>query len=227
MVWATLGQRETLEAVFLSLKTTLVAVCLVALIGFPLAYLVGRSKSKFARTVDAISDLPIVLPPAAAGIALLAAFGREGLVGQPLDRIGIQVTFTSAAVVIAQAFVALPYFVRSAAEGLRKVDSDTFSAGALDGASLMQTICKIVLPQCKGAFWAGILLAWARALGEFGATLMFAGNFVGRTQTVPLAIYAGFDSDLNVAIALSVVLLALAVVVLVAARLALRTESGS
>lgn len=225
MVWETFGQRDTHEAIFLSLRTTLIAVCLVAVIGFPLAYFVARSRSKFARAVDAISDLPIVLPPAAAGIALLAAFGREGLVGQPLDRIGIQVTFTSAAVVIAQAFVALPYFVRSAAEGLRKVDSDTLSAGAIDGASIMQTISRIVLPQCRGALWAGILLAWARALGEFGATLMFAGNFVGRTQTVPLAIYAGFESDLNVAIALSVVLLALAVIVLVAARLAVRREA--
>lgn len=223
-VWETLGQRDALASVFLTLRTTFLAVCLVTVIGFPLAYLVARSRSTFARAVDAISDLPIVLPPAAAGIALLAAFGREGLVGQPLDRIDIQVTFTSAAVVIAQVFVALPYFVRSAAEGLRTVDPDTFSAGAVDGASVMQTILKIVLPQCKGALWAGILLAWARALGEFGATLMFAGNFVGRTQTVPLAIYAGFESDLNVAIALSVVLLALAVFFLVTARLAVRGQ---
>ncbi len=222
-----LGQPETQQAIVLSLRTTAIAILIVAVIGFPLAYYIAGSRSWFSRLVDTISDLPIVLPPAAAGIALLAAFGRQGWLGGPLDQMGIQITFTSIAVVIAQAFVALPYFVRSVVEGLRKVDPDTLSAGAMDGASPLQLAIRIFVPQCKGALLAGVLLGWARAVGEFGATLMFAGNFVGRTQTMPLAIYAGFESDLDVAISLSVVLLVLAVAVLVAARLIARREGDS
>lgn len=220
-----LQQKETLEAIALSLRTTLFAVLAVALLGLPLAYYSGRSKSRFAALIDVVSDLPIVLPPAAAGIALLLVFGREGWLGGPLDKLGIQVTFTSIAVVIAQAFVALPYFVRSAAEGFRQVDPDEWAAAALDGANPFQIALKVILPQARGAVLAGVLMAWARALGEFGATLMFAGNFVGRTQTIPLAIYAGFESDLNQAVTLSIVLLLLAVTVLLAARLLVRAGS--
>lgn len=222
-----LGQSETQQAIYLSLRTTVFAILIVAVIGFPLAYYTAGSNSWFSRLVDTISDLPIVLPPSAAGIALLAAFGRQGWLGGPLDQMGIQITFTSIAVVIAQAFVALPYFVRSAVEGLRKVDPDTLSAGAMDGASPLQLAMRIFVPQCKEALLAGVLLGWARAVGEFGATLMFAGNFVGRTQTMPLAIYAGFERDLDVAISLSVVLLILAILVLVLARLITKRGGNS
>ena len=224
-IQSVIGLDETRQAIFLSLRTTAIAILIVISIGFPLAYFIARSNSWLSKLADMISDLPIVLPPAAAGVALLAAFGRNGWFGQPLNSFGIQITFTSTAVIIAQCFVALPFFLRSAVEGLRKVDPDTLLAGAVDGAGRLQSLIRIVLPQCRLALLAGILLAWARALGEFGATLMFAGNFVGRTQTIPLALYAGFESDLDVAIALSVVLLALAVMVLIAARLAVRRET--
>ncbi len=215
---AVLGRSESQQAILLSLRTTFAAILIVAVIGFPLARFIAGHTTWLSRLADVVSDLPIVLPPAAAGIALLAAFGRQGWPGATLDRWGIQIIFTSAAVVIAQAFVALPYFVRSAVEGLRRVDPDTLSAASIDGASPFQMSMLIHLPQCRSAFLAGILLGWARAVGEFGATLMFAGNFVGKTQTLPLAIYAGFESDLDVAISLSVVLLLSSLLVLGFAR---------
>jgi molybdate transport system permease protein len=217
-----LSRSDTREAILLSLRTTAISVAIVGALGLPLAYFIATRKSWFSRLVDTVSDLPIVLPPAAAGVALIVCFGRSGWIGEPAHRFGLQITFTSIAVVIAQCFVALPFFVRSAVEGLRKVDQETVLAGAVDGASFFQGLGKIILPQCRAALAAGLLLAWARALGEFGATLMFAGSFVGKTQTVPLAIYAGFDSDLDVAVALSVVLLALAALVLTATKLWIR-----
>ncbi|HAP38424.1 MAG TPA: molybdate ABC transporter permease subunit [Nitrospira sp.] len=215
---AVLSRAETQQAILLSLRTTLLAILFVTILGLPLARFIAGSKNRLSRIVDVISDLPIVLPPAAAGIALLAAFGRQGWPGEILDNWGLQITFTSTAVVIAQIFVALPYFVRSTVEGLRRVDPDTLSAAAVDGASLFQLVSLIQLPQCRSAILAGILLGWARAVGEFGATLMFAGNFVGRTQTMPLAVYAGFETDLDIAISLSVILLALSILTLALAR---------
>lgn len=218
-ILAALGRAETQQAIALSLRTTLIAITVVGVIGLPLARFIAGQRTTVSRLVDVASDLPIVLPPAAAGIALLAAFGRQGWPGGALDDWGVQITFTSTAVVIAQVFVALPYFVRSAVEGLRRIDPDTLSAAAIDGASTVQMLALVQLPQCRSAILAGILLGWARALGEFGATLMFAGNFVGRTQTMPLAIYAGFETDLDIAISLSVVLLVLAILVLALARM--------
>lgn len=215
---AVLSRPDTQQAMLLSFRTTLVAIILVVVIGLPLAGFIAGSRTWLSRLADVISDLPIVLPPAAAGIALLAAFGRQGWPGGMFNEWGIQVTFTSTAVVIAQAFVALPYFVRSAVEGLRRVEPDTLLAAAMDGASPFQMVAWVHLPQCRNAILAGVLLGWARAVGEFGATLMFAGNFIGRTQTMPLAIYAGFESDLDTAIALSIVLLGFALLVLALAR---------
>lgn len=213
-----LSKPTTHEAILLSVRTTLMAVVIVALLGFPLACFIAGRKTWLSRLADVVSDLPIVLPPAAAGIALLAALGRQGWPGGWLSEHGAQIVFTSVAVVIAQVFVALPYFVRSTVEGLRRVDPDTLSAGAIDGASATQMAVWIHLPQCRSAILAGLLLGWARSVGEFGATLMFAGNFIGRTQTMPLAIYASFETDLDDAIALSVVLLAVSLVVLALAR---------
>lgn len=218
-VWATLQQADTNLAIWLSLRTTLISISIVVLLGLPLAYFAARSGSRLASFFDALTELPIVLPPAVAGIALLALFGRAGWLGDSLEAAGIQITFTSAAVVIAQVFVSIPFFLRSAIEGIRKVDQQGVSAAALDGAGPVQVAWLVVLPQCRQAIFAGTLMAWARALGEFGATLMFAGNFVGRTQTMPLAIYSGFQGDLNMAVTLSMVLLAMAVFILVLARL--------
>jgi molybdate transport system permease protein len=213
-----LGQPETQSAIALSVRTTAISALIVAAIGLPFAFFLVQCRHWIAKVADAISDMPIVLPPAAAGIALLAAFGREGLAGPSLKHWGIQVAFTSSAVIIAQCFVALPYFVRSAAEGFRNLDAETLSAAEIDGATGVRAFWLVAVPQAKAALIAGLLLAWARALGEFGATLMFAGNFVGRTQTMPLAIYAGFESDLDIAISLSVILMAIALLVIVVAR---------
>jgi len=218
-VLTTLQQPETNQAIWLSLRTTLLSIAIVVVLGLPLAYFAARSGSRLAAFFDALTELPVVLPPAVAGIALLAFFGRAGWLGESLEAAGIQVTFTSTAVVIAQVFVSIPFFLRSAIEGIRKVDQQGVSAAALDGAGPAQVAWLVVLPQCRQAIFAGTLLAWARALGEFGATLMFAGNFVGRTQTMPLAIYAGFQGDLNMAVTLSMVLLGMAVFILVFARL--------
>ena len=215
-VWLELRSRETLEAGWLSFRTTVSAVALVVALGLPLAYFSSMSRSWFTASVDAVADLPIVLPPAAAGIALLAAFGRSGWLGQAS---GMEVSFTPTAVVLAQVFVSMPFFVRTLAEGLRKVSHEDVLSASLDGAGGWRTAWQVVLPQCRNAFWAGILLAWARAVGEFGATLMFAGNFVGRTQTVPLAIYAGFEGNLSRAVALSILLLVSALAVLLLARI--------
>lgn len=220
-----LAESQTQQAILLSLQTTGIAILIVAIIGFPLAYFIVSRSTWLSRLADLVSDLPIVLPPAAAGIALLAAFGRQGWLGGTLDEWGIQVTFTSTAVVIAQIFVALPYFVRSVCEGLRQVNRTTLDAGSIDGASSWQLAILVHLPQCSNGLLAGVLLGWARALGEFGATLMFAGNFVGRTQTMPLAIYAGFESDLDVAVSLSIVLLVMALVILMAVRFIMERAS--
>ncbi|HJP84336.1 MAG TPA: ABC transporter permease [Fimbriimonadaceae bacterium] len=221
-----LGREETQSAIALSIRTTVLSALIVAFIGLPLAFFLARCRHWLAKIADAISDTPIVLPPAAAGIALLAAFGREGLVGSKLDEWGIQIVFTSTAVVVAQCFVALPYFVRSATEGFRNLDSDTFAAAAIDGATGVRSFWHIAAPQARAAILAGLLLAWARALGEFGATLMFAGNFVGRTQTMPLAVYSGFEGDLDIAISLSVILMAIALLVILAARWVGRTRTA-
>ena len=219
-----LAPPETLKAILLSSRTTILSLVVVVILGLPLAYFSARWKSRLSPLIDAIADLPIVLPPAAAGIALLAAFGRMGWIGGPLYSLGVQITFTTTAVVIAQVFVSLPYFVRSAAEGIRAVASEEISAASLDGAGSLRIAWSVILPQCRSALLAGTLLAWARSLGEFGATLMFAGNFVGRTQTIPLAIYAGFEGDLSQAVALSIVLLVLAILVLFVARVVARNE---
>lgn len=219
-----LRREETQSAIMLTMRTSAIALLAIVVMGFPLACFIAKSESWFSKLVDTLSDLPIVLPPAAAGIALLAAFGRSGWLGGPLSEMGINVVFTSSAVVIAQCFVGLPFFVRSFAEGLRTVNKESISAAEIDGATTLRSLWSVILPQCQGAFLAGLLLAWARALGEFGATLMFAGNFVGRTQTMPLAIYAGFESDLDTAIALSTILLILAATVLVIVKVLARRQ---
>jgi molybdate transport system permease protein len=154
-------------------------------------------------------DLPMVLPPAVAGIALLVAFGRRGLVGAYLNELGITLAFTQTAVVLAQLFVAAPFYIKAAIAGFGAVDQDLEQAAALDGASGWGIFRYITVPLAWPTLFSGAVMTWARALGEFGATIIFAGNFPGRTQTMPLAIYIGFELDLNVALTLAVILLAI------------------
>jgi molybdate transport system permease protein len=164
--------------------------------------------------LDTLIDLPMVLPPAVAGIALLLAFGRRGLFGQYLNDMGIDIAFTQTAVVLAQLFVAAPFYVKAAAVGFAAIDQELEQAAALDGANGWQIFRLITLPLAWTALLGGAVMTWARALGEFGATIIFAGNFPGRTQTMPLAIYLGFELDLNIALTLAVILLAVSFLVL-------------
>jgi molybdate transport system permease protein len=209
------------QALGLSLATTALAMVFVILLGTPLAYLLARRRFPGAAVVDALVDLPIVLPPAVAGIALLMAFGRNGLVGQWLDEGGITLGFTTAAVVMAQLFVAAPFYVIAARGGFARVDRDLEEVAADLGAPPSRVVRTVTLPLIAPSLIAGAVLAWARALGEFGATIMFAGSFPGITQTMPLAIYGRFGAgDLPAALLLSVVLLVASLVVLVGVRVA-------
>ncbi|MCL4823055.1 MAG: molybdate ABC transporter permease subunit [Anaerolineales bacterium] len=165
----------------------------------------ARRDFRFHHIVDTIVDLPTVLPPSVAGMALLMAFGRRGLLAPILALLGINIPFTLAAVVMAQTFVAAPFYVKAAAIGFSSIDTELKQAAALDGASRWQTFRYVTLPLSWTALVSGGVMTWARALGEFGATILFAGNFQGRTQTMPLAIYVGFEKDINVAIALYII----------------------
>jgi molybdate transport system permease protein len=218
-VLAKLSERGALEAMRLSVWTSAASALLAVVLGTPLAYLVAKGRFRLRRLVDALIDLPIVLPPAVAGIALLLAFGRKGLIGEWLEGQGWGLSFTAIAVVLAQTFVAAPLFIRSFAGGLEQVEKEMEEAAVLDGAGPFSLALKVAFPLAAGGFFSGLALCWARAVGEFGATILFAGNFPGRTQTMPLAIYLGFEVDFESAVALSAVLLGASVCVLGAVRL--------
>jgi molybdate transport system permease protein len=212
---------ETLrQAIGLSMATTTVTMVIVVALGTPLAYLLARRRFPGAAAIEALVDLPIVLPPAVAGIALLVAFGRNGLVGRWLADAGVTVGFTTIAVVMAQVFVSAPFYVIAARGGFARVDRDVEAAAADLGATPGQVFWTVTLPLIAPSLIAGAVLAWARALGEFGATIMFAGNFPGVTQTMPLAIYGRFGAgDLSTALLLSVVLLIASLIVLLGVRI--------
>jgi molybdate transport system permease protein len=194
-------------------------VVIIVLLGTPAAWLIARRQIRAWRAIDAVLDLPVVLPPSVAGIGLLIAFGRSGLIGSYLDAFGIQIAFSTTAVVIAQVFVAAPLYVRAAVIGLRRVDEDMESVAMVEGASTWQVFRHVTLPLSFTALLTGAVLAWARALGEFGATILFAGNLAGRTQTMALAIYIEFQNDIEVALALALMLMLVTLFVLIAVRL--------
>jgi molybdate transport system permease protein len=209
------------QALGLSMATTAITMTIVVALGTPLAYLLARRRFPGAAAIEALVDLPIVLPPAVAGIALLVAFGRNGLVGRWLAEGGITVGFTTVAVVIAQVFVSAPFYVIAARGGFARVDADVEAAAADLGATPGQVFRTVTLPLILPSLIAGAVLAWARALGEFGATIMFAGNFPGVTQTMPLAIYGRFGAgDMSTALLLSVILLLASLMVLLGVRIA-------
>jgi molybdate transport system permease protein len=210
-----LNERQVTQAISLSLATSSVTTALTLGLGTPVAYLLGTRKFKGYHIVDTLVDIPTVLPPSVAGVALLMAFGRRGLVGTLLAERGITIPFTFIAVVMAQLFIASPLYVRSAAVGFSGIDKELKQAAALDGANRWQVFRYIVLPLSANALLSGGVMTWARALGEFGATIIFAGNFPGRTQTMPLAIYIGFEIELNVALTLSIILICFSFLTLV------------
>jgi molybdate transport system permease protein len=213
--------RETLvDALRLSIVTSAIALAVIVVIGTPVAWMLARYRLPAHRLLDALIDLPIILPPAVAGIALLSAFGRRGLLGDQLDALGITVGFSTAAVVIAQIFVGAPFYIRTARTGFGRVERGLEEAAADLGASPGRVFWRVVVPITRSSLAAGAVLAWARALGEFGATIMFAGNRQGVTQTMPLAIYERFQAgDLPTALLLSTVLLASSALLLIVVRM--------
>ena len=221
---ANLANPEVAQAISLSMITTALTVLLTLLSGTPLAYLLARRRFRGHTALDTLVDLPMVLPPSVAGIALLVAFGRRGLLGQYLSVLGVELAFTTTAVVLAQLFVAAPFYIKAAAAGFAGIDRELEQAAALDGASPLQVFRYVTAPLAWTALLGGAVMTWARALGEFGATIIFAGNFVGRTQTMPLAIYQGFEQELNVALTLSVILLAVSFAVLFLVKRVLRQQ---
>jgi molybdate transport system permease protein len=220
-VWATLQQPLVTEALRLSLLTSLSSLGLALLFGTPVAYLLARRRFPGVAIVDTLIDLPMVLPPTVAGVALLMTFGRRGLLGAWLDIAGVQISFTSVAVVLAQSFVGAPFYIRAARAGFQSVDQELERVAYTLGHSPLSTFLRVTAPLAFPALLGGAVMAWARALGEFGATIMFAGNMLGRTQTMPLAIYTAMESDLTAALVLSAILVVVSFAVLFSVRLLL------
>ena len=221
--WSTLGTRlgrpEVLDALRLSIVCATLATAICLVVGVPLAWVLARVSFPGSRVVRAFVTVPLVLPPVVGGVALLLALGRNGLVGQWLFRwFGLTLPFTTSGVVVAESFVALPFLVISVEGALRAADLRYEDAAATLGASRWTTFRRVTLPLIAPGIGAGAVLCWARALGEFGATITFAGNFPGRTQTMPLAVYLALQDDPAAAIALSLVLLAVSVAVLAGLR---------
>ena len=217
---AALASPGALAALRISALTTGCSLAITLALGTPLAYVLARVPFPGRTIADALVDLPIVVPPAVAGLALLFVFGRFGLFGPLFGAFHLQVAFTTAAVVLAQLFVGAPFYVRAARAGFASVDRTVEDASATLGMGPLRTFARITVPLALPALAGGAVLAWARALGEFGATIMVAGNLPGVTQTLPLAVYLGLESgDLDLASALALVLVTIALAVVVAARL--------
>ncbi|MFN2320454.1 MAG: ABC transporter permease [Dermatophilaceae bacterium] len=210
-----LGSSTVRDALWLSIRTSLAATVVTVLLGVPLAWLLARVDFPGRGVVRAIATLSMVLPPVVGGVALFASFGRRGLFGQYLDGwFGIRLPFTTAGVVVAQAFVAMPFLVLTVEAALRQYDHRFEDAARTLGASRWYVFSRVTLPAVRPALVAGAVLAWARALGEFGATITFAGNLSGRTQTAPLAVYVALQDDPQAAIALSIAMLVVSIAIL-------------
>ncbi|MBN1457912.1 MAG: molybdate ABC transporter permease subunit [Armatimonadetes bacterium] len=215
---------QVAEALRLTLATSLISAVLILLIGTPMAYWLAYTDFRGKQLVDTLVDLPLVLPPAVAGVALLMTFGRVGFIGIHLAP-KITLPFTTAAVIIAQTFVAGPFYVRQARVGFESVPRQLQMASLTMGASPLRTFLKVTVPIASHAILAGLVMAWARAVGEFGATLMFAGNLQGVTQTMPLAIYAAMEQDIRIPVVLSVTLVAVSFLVIIITKFLLSPRS--
>ena len=214
-----LGAGVVLDALGLSLGTTAISLVMTVALGLPLAFVLARRRFRGSSILETVIDLPIVLPPSVAGLALLLLLGRRGLLGGPLDLLGIELPFTTVAVILAQTFVSAPFFIRSARAGIAGVDRDLEDAARVDGASELQLFRAITIPLASSALAAGLVMSWARSLGEFGATIMFAGNVEGRTQTLPPVVYGQFQGgDLDGSVAAAAILVLAAFGVLIAVR---------
>lgn len=206
------------EALLLSLGTSLTTTALTFVIGTPVAYTLAVRRFRGRRILETMIELPLTLPPIVAGVGLLLAFGRRGYLGRHLSVLGIDLSFTLVAVVMAQFMVASPYYIKTAASAFGSVPEPLLRASRTLGAGPVRTLLKVTLPLCRNALLAGLAMTWARAVGEFGATIMFAGNFPGRTQTMPLAILTTMQQDLHAGIVLAVVMVSVCLGVFVLAR---------
>lgn len=213
-----LQERQVSQAILLSLSSSLLTTITAIFFGTPLAYYLALRRSRNFHFLDSIIDLPTVLPPSVAGVALLMAFGRKGLIGMVLARAGITIPFTFLAVVLAQLFIASPLYIKSAVIGFSGVEKQLIQSAELDGATDWQVFRHITVPLAKKSLLSGAIMTWARALGEFGATMIFAGNYPGRTQTMPLAIYIGFEINLDAALTLSIILVFISFLTLILAK---------
>ena len=222
-----LSSPVVVEAIQLSVVTTLTTLLVVLAFGTPVAYFNARHSYRGKRIIETLIDLPIVLPPAVAGIALLLAFGREGLLGHDLQVLGINIAFTTTAVVLAQIFVSSPFYIRQATTSFEDVDPDYERAAHTLGASGGGAFFRVTVPIALNGLVSGALMTWARALGEFGATIIFAGNLQGVTQTMPLAIYTAFDSDLDAAVYLAIILVIISFVVIATVKVITLREKGA
>jgi molybdate transport system permease protein len=217
--WLSMTKPVVVEALWVTLVTTAAALLVSMVAGTPLAYVLARRTFPGKWLIETITDLPLVLPPVTAGVALLMAFGRRGILGPHLEVLGIELPFTMPAVILAQIFVAGPFYIRGAKLGFAAIEPEVEEAAAIDGASTLTGFWYVTLPLALPGMTSGIVLCLARAVSEFGATLMFAGNFAGRTQTMSLAIMAALESDLSAALALAVLLVVMAAAVLVVSRI--------
>lgn len=233
-LFAALSPRELLEgwghplvgsALRLSLLTSSLALCIVLVLGTPLAWTLAQGSRAHYRVVEHALRLPMVLPPAVAGLALLLAFGRQGFLARTLGKPEWSLSFTTAAVVVAQVFVAAPLYVQTATVSFRRIDERVLVVARTLGASPWQVFAKLALPLAGPGLVGGAALGWSRALGEFGATLMFAGSLEGRTQTLPLAVYAALETDVRAAEALSILLVMVSFVLLATVQAAMRRMS--
>ena len=224
--WSSLAAHTVLEALRLSFITSAITLGVAVVVGTPMAYLLARRRFPGSAAIDACIELPVVLPPVVAGLGMLMAFGRVGLLGSTFEFLGFSIPFTMAAVVFAQLFVSAPFYVRAAKIGFEAVDPGLEEISETLGESPARTFLRVSLPLASRALAGGLALCWARAISEFGATLIFAGNLPGRTQTMPLAIMSALETDLSAALALAIVLAVISLGVLLAVRLALGRTWG-
>jgi molybdate transport system permease protein len=220
--FASLDDPFVQDALWLSFTTTIISTVIIILVGTPIAYVNARYQYPFKEIIDSVIDMPVVMPPAVAGIALLMAYGRLGIAGQYFNAFGITFAFTTTAVIMAQLFVASPFYIRQARTSFEDVDRSYENAARTLGASSVRAFFFVTVPIAMNGLVSGAILSWARALGEFGATIMFAGNFEGVTQTMPLAVYMALNGDLNAALVLSIVLVVISFVVIVAVKMLAR-----
>jgi molybdate transport system permease protein len=214
-----LGNQAAVDALWLSLRCTAAALAIILIVGTPAAYMLATRSFRGKALAVTLIELPLVLPPAVAGIGLLASVGPNGLLGGAIDAAGIQLSLATAGVVVALTFVASPFYVRQAMAAFASVDRTLLEASRTLGVSEARSLARVMIPAAMPGLVAGAALAFGRALGEFGATLMFAGSFQGITQTAPLAIYNLFSTDFDAALALSAVLVAASGAILLSVKL--------